>query len=79
MARRPFKANTPLPIDADTALALSVPSGDLQAVAAQRSQVLKRLGGIQGFESFFSLLGKGLKGRNALALSPAVSVASDHA
>jgi hypothetical protein len=44
---------------------------------------LKRLGGSQDFKSFFSLLGKGLKGQNALALSkalgPAVSVASDHA
>jgi hypothetical protein len=83
VACRPFKANAPLAIDADTELALSVPSENLQVVTAQCSQVLKRFGGIQGFESFLIQLGKSLKGRNAFSLSkalgPAVSVASDHA
>jgi hypothetical protein len=82
VASRPFKTNAPLVIDADAKLALSVASKDFQAVAPQGSQVLKRLGGIQGLKSFFGLLSEGLKSGNSLAtgkaLGPPVSVASDY-
>ena len=82
VASRPFKADAPLAIDADTELPLPVASDGLQAIAPQGSQVLKRLGGIQGLESFFGLLGKGLKSEYAPAtgkmLGPTVSIASDH-
>jgi hypothetical protein len=43
----PAEADTPLLVDPDAMLSLSVPTKSLQAVARRDSQIIQRLGGIQ--------------------------------
>lgn len=78
----PFKADSPLLVDADAVLALPVAEKSLQVITRKLCELPQVHCRFQNSEPFFSLMSKAFPGRNPFAFGEAldfsVSIAPNH-